>query len=194
MKPGVRALGVAESYERDQSVLGGAVVTPSRTVDGFAFETCRVGGLDATDAVIELYSTLDREDVQYLFLAGIAPAWYNILDLRAIHRAVDRPVLSVSFEASPGLEPALRAAFEGSELTRRLDRYRAQPERVAVTVNEQTRYVRSVGLSDAPETVMTAFTPTGGRPEPLRVARLAARGVDRFRREEQRGGTDESGR
>jgi endonuclease V-like protein UPF0215 family len=40
--------------------------------------------------------------------------------------------------------------------------------------------VRGVGLDEPTERVVAAFTPAGGRPEPLRVARLAARGVDRL--------------
>ncbi len=180
MKDGVRALGVAESYQGNTSILGGAVVTAARVVDGFAFETCRVGGLDATAAVRSLYDTLDREDIHYLFVAGIAPAWFNIFDLETIHEATERPVLSVSFEESPGLEEPLRAAFSGTDLARRLDRYDSLPPREPVTVNDETRFVRSVGLSEPPERVVSAFTPVGGRPEPLRVARLAARGVDRL--------------
>jgi hypothetical protein len=176
VKAGVRALGVAESFREETSILAGTVLTRDRTVDGFAFETCEVGGLDATDAVIALAEDLGREDVQYLFLSGIAPAWYNILDLRAIHAATGLPVLSVSFEESPGLEAPLRAAFEGEALDHRLERYRAQPPREPVTVNGHQRFVRSLGLAD-PAAVVAGFTPEGGRPEPLRVARLAARGV-----------------
>jgi hypothetical protein len=178
VKDGVRALGVAESYRGERSVLAGAVVTASRVVDGFAFETCTVGGLDATEAVCTIEERLDREDLQYLFVAGIAPAWFNLLDLESIHEATGLPVLSVSFEASPGLEDPLREAFSGEALERRLDRYAAQPDREPLTVNEETRYVRHVGLEEPPERVVSAFTPVGGRPEPLRVARLAARGVD----------------
>lgn len=189
MKSGVRALGVAESYRGDTSVLAGAVVTADRVTDGFSFATCSVGGLDATQTVCSIYDALDREDVRYLMLSGIAPAWYNVLDLWAIYRHVDRPVLSVSFEASEGLEVGLEEAFEGEELDRRLDIYHAQSPRERLTVNDQPLFVRSVGLGDTdPADVVKAFTPVGGRPEPLRVARLAARGVDEFRHREQNAG------
>jgi endonuclease V-like protein UPF0215 family len=33
--------------------MAGAVVRASRVADGFAFADCTVGGLDATDAVVE---------------------------------------------------------------------------------------------------------------------------------------------
>jgi endonuclease V-like protein UPF0215 family len=182
MKSGVRALGVAESFREDRSTLAGAIVRADRTADGFAFGTCTVGGLDATDAVVSLFADLGREDVRYVLVAGIAPAWFNILDLHRIHEATSRPVLSVTFEASSGLESALEDAFEGDELERRLERYRAQPDRRNLRVNGETVYLRSVGIDDGEANdVVRAFTPEGGRPEPLRVARLAARAAETFR-------------
>lgn len=183
MKPGVRALGVAESYRDDRSTLAGAVVRADRTVDGFAFTTCTVGGTDATAAISSLFADLDRPDVRYLFVAGIAPAWYNIVELSRLHEQTGVPVVSVSFEASDGLDGAIRDAFDGEAATRRLDSYRAQPERCPVDLGDGAVYVRSVGL-DGNEAgdVVRAFTPEGGRPEPLRVARLAARAGDSFRR------------
>jgi len=182
MKSGTRALGVAESFRDDHSTLAGAVVRASRVVDGFAFETCTVGGTDATDAVITLFESLGREDVRYVLLAGIAPAWFNVLDLHRIHEATERPVLSITFEESNGLASALEDAFEGDALQRRLDTYRAQPERRSLRVNDQRLFVRSVGIEQSrANDVVRGFTPEGGRPEPLRVARLAARGADQFR-------------
>jgi len=179
VKAGVRALGVSESYRGDRSALAGAVVRADRVVDGVGFGTCTVSGLDATAAVVSIFRELTREDVRYLLVSGIAPAWYNVLDLHAIADAVERPVLSVSFEDSPGLERALREAFDGDALAERLATYRAQPPRRRVTVNGETVFVRAVGIDgDEAADVVRAFTPEGGRPEPLRVARLAARAAD----------------
>jgi endonuclease V-like protein UPF0215 family len=182
VKPGVRALGVAESFTDDRSTITGAVVRADRVTDGFAFTDCTVGGTDATDAVLELTDFLDREDVQYLLVSGIALAWFNVLDLTRIHEGTDRPVVSVTYEASDGLEPALREAFEGPALETRLATYRAQPARERVSLGDDTVFVRNVGLPDAEAAeVVRGFTPEGGRPEPLRVARLAARAADQFR-------------
>ncbi len=187
MKPGVRAIGIAESYAGDRcrngdsSTLAGAVVRADRVVDGLAFGTCTVGGTDGTEAVQRLVSDLDREDAQFLLVAGIAPAWYNILDLQAIAGTVDRPVVSVSFEASEGLKPALEAEFSGEDVDERLDIYRRQPARERLVVNGETVFVRSVGVDGRDLEIVRAFTPEGGRPEPLRVAQTAAQAVDRFR-------------
>jgi len=179
MKAGVRALGLAESFRGAESTLAGAVVRADRVADGFVFDTCTVGGTDATETVTAMVDRLGREDVRYVFLAGIAPAWFNLLDLPAICDAVDRPVLSIAFEESSGLESALRDAFSDDALDERLAIYRRQPDRRRLSVDDETLFVRAVGIDDDEvDEVVRAFTPEGGRPEPLRVARLAARGAD----------------
>jgi endonuclease V-like protein UPF0215 family len=203
VKAGVRALGVAESYREPEgdakaesavqsarsvrSTLAGAVVRADRVVDGFAFESCTVGGTDATDAVAALVSALGREDIRYLLIAGIAPAWFNLLDLPALREQVEVPVLSVSFETSEGLEPALREQFSEAALAERLAIYRRQPPRRSLEVNGERVFVRAVGC-DRPTAreVIAGFTPEGGRPEPVRVARLAARGANGWRRRRRR--------
>lgn len=199
MKPGARALGVAESTVGERCLFCGAVVRADRAVDGFGFASATVGGLDATDAVIRLLDRLDRDDVQYLLVSGVAPAWFNVLDLDRIAEAADRPVLSVSYETSPGLAPAIEREFEGDERAKRLAMYERLPPRRRLDVNDETVFVRSVGLGDAggekaasedgstrtasteAERVIRAYTPRGGRPEPVRVARLAARGAQEWR-------------
>ncbi|WP_254831178.1 DUF99 family protein [Haloglomus salinum] len=185
MNQGVRALGVAESTGGGRrATVAGSVVRADRTFDDLVLDSWTVGGTDATDTVIDCWEHLDREDVRYLLVAGIAPAWFNVLDLRAIHDATERPVLSVSFEASEGLEPALRDAFgdDPEALEVRLATYDRQPPRERVEVNGETCFVRAVGCEAAEaREVIDAFTPEGGRPEPVRVARLCARGGDDFR-------------
>ena len=182
MKAGVRALGVAESYRGDTSTLAGVVVRADRVVDGFAFGSCTVGGTDATDAVADLVDRLDREDVRYVLVAGVALSWYNVLDLYRVHDRLERPVLSVTFEESDGLLDALEREFSGEELALRRERFRAQPSRRELVVNDETVFVRSVGVDEREaRDVVRAFTPVGGRPEPLRVARMVARAADEWR-------------
>ena len=182
MKAGARVAGVAESFSDDESTLAAAVVRADRSVDGFAFGRCTVGGTDATERVGDLLGRLDREDLRAAMVAGVAPAWFNVLDLHALVERAALPVLSVSFEASEGLEPALRREFDGERLETRLATYRRQPERRAVDVDGGTVWVRAVGLDRADAAgLVRAFTPEGGRPEPVRVARLAARAAEAFR-------------
>lgn len=185
MKPGVRALGIAESFRDDQrrprSTVAGAVVRADRVLDGLAYRSCTVGGTDATDAVVDVLAELGRPDVQYVLLGAVAPARYNLLDCGAIHDAADRPVIAVTFGDSSGLEDHLREAFSGRDLEDRLETYRSLPDRRSLSVGDGTVYVRHLGC-DPPEAdeVVRAFTPDGGRPEPIRVARQAARAGDAY--------------
>jgi endonuclease V-like protein UPF0215 family len=203
VKPGTRALGVAESTVDDRCLFCGAVVRADRAVDGVGFASATVGGLDATDAVLRLLDRLNRDDIRYLLVSGVAPAWFNLLNLDRIAAAADRPVLSISYEASPGLAPAIEREFEGDGREKRLAAYERLPPRRRLCVNDETVFVRSVGLGDGgdvdergsdshgdgptptasveEERVIRAYTPTGGRPEPVRVARLAARGAQAWR-------------
>ncbi len=191
MKPGRRALGVAESYrgtEGQTSTLAGVVVRADRVVDDFVFGTCTVGGSDATDAVVDLWERLDRPDVRYLFVAGVAPAWYNLLDLHRLNETIERPVLAVAFEGSSGLADALAAEFDGEELDARLDLYGSLPPRRRIETgdgkNERVVFVRAVGLDDDDaDRVVNRYTDGNERrPEPLRVAKRLARAADAFRR------------
>ncbi|EMA33390.1 endonuclease dU [Halobiforma nitratireducens] len=185
MKPGVRALGVAESYRggAERSTLAAAVVRADRVVDGLAYGSCTVGGTDATDAVVSLVTDLGRPDARYVLLGAVAPAWYNLLELSRLHEALDRPVVAVTFEESDGLEASIRDAFAGTDRRERLERYRALPDRRELSVDggTETVYVRACGLeAERVDEVVRGFTPEGGRPEPIRVARLAARAGETF--------------
>lgn len=176
MKPGARALAVADSTVDQRCVVCGIVARADRVVDDVVFDAWTVGGTDATATVVDLFERIDREDLQYLLLSGIAPAWFNLLDCPAIEAATGLPTISVSYEESEGLAEPIREAFEDESVEERLAIYRRQPERRAVSLNDETVFVRSVGLDDAEaDDVVRGFTPEGGRPEPLRLANLAAR-------------------
>ncbi|QAU13046.1 DUF99 family protein [Halorubrum sp. BOL3-1] len=184
MTPPSRTLGIAFSDARNASHAAGVVVRADGTPDGFAFARCTVGGTDATDAVIRCWRALDREDVRHVACAGVAPAWFNLLDLDRLRETLDRPVYAVSYEDSPGLEPALRDAFDGDALAARLAAYRSLPPRVPAAPGEgeagdadaEPRFVRAVGVdAEAAAAAVRALTRDGRRRcEPLRIAALAA--------------------
>ncbi len=176
-KPGSRAVGIAASDGPEWSQLCGAVVRADRGAEDFVFTRCTTGGSDATAACRRTLDRLDRPDARWVLLAGIAPAWFNIIDLDAIADTADRPVIAVAFEASEGLESALEAHFSGNALERRLDTYRALPPRERVTVGGSDLWVRTVGIEAAAAAdVLRAFSADEQkRPEPLRVAKAAAR-------------------
>ncbi len=181
MKSGARALGLATSYAPGAALatVAGVVVRADRVVDGFVFGELTVGGSDSTATLTTLVDRLERPDVQYVFIAGIAPAQYNILALSAFAEHVGRPTLAIAFEESNGLESAIRSARDGHQRTMALERYRSLPERWPLEVNDGHLFIRAVGVDrDEATRIVREFTPTGTRPEPLRVARQAARAVN----------------
>jgi endonuclease V-like protein UPF0215 family len=177
-KKGVRVLGIAESFaSRKTSVLAGVVMRRDGRVDGFGFSGVTVGGMDATDAVLSMYAEMDRRDINAVMLSGCVIAWYNILDPAEIAEKTALPVIAVTYEDSEGLEEDLQRHFPGD--SERLDRYRRLGSREEIPLRTgHSIYIRPHGI-DTHEAARLCdlFTLDGKIPEPLRVARLCARGV-----------------
>ncbi len=183
-KPGLRVLGIAESYRgrHDRgavSLLAGVVMRRDLRIDGFGTARATVGGDDATAAVVRLVASVDRRDVRLVMLSGAVIAWFNVIDIAAVAEATGRAVVSVTYEPSPGLEEAIRRHFPDDAA--RFAAYRRLGERVPVPLSTgATVYLRPVGIDPAAAAaVVNAFTLDGGVPEPLRAARLIARGLSR---------------
>lgn len=177
-KKGLRALGIAESYSgRERSVLAGVVMRKDLRIDGFVFGEVAVGGTDATQAVIRMVGELDRKDINVILLSGCVIAWFNVIDPAAVHAATGLPVICVTYEDSDGLSADIRHHFPDD--IARLEAYEQLGVRVPVPLHTgQTIWLRSWGMdiSDA-ALFCDAFTLEGKIPEPLRVARLCARGT-----------------
>ncbi|HOT94232.1 MAG TPA: DUF99 family protein [Methanoregulaceae archaeon] len=183
-KPGLRVLGIAESYrgrhdEGVRSRLAGIVMRRDLRIDGFAVEEATVGGSDATDSVLRLVRSLGRDDINLVMTSGSVIAWFNVIDGEEVWRRTGVPLVSVTYEPSDGLEEAIARHFPGDE--ERLERYRSLGERRPVVLSTgSTLFVRPFGLSNKDAArVVDAFTLDGRVPEPVRVARLIARGLGR---------------
>lgn len=176
-KPALRILGIAESFVRafPVSILAGVVMRADMRIDGMAYAHATVGGDDATQAVIRIYEKLDREDVNALLIGGVAVSWFNIIDLQEVYRIVQRPTISLTYEASPGLEGYLREYFPQSK--DKLRSYQRLGNREAVRLKTgHDVYVRAFGVTvKEARNLLNKFTKDGRIPEPVRVARLAAR-------------------
>lgn len=182
-KSGLRVLGIAESYSgRERSTLAGVVMRKDLLIDGVAFAPVTVGGSDATDAVIRVFTGLAREDINLIMISGSVIAWYNIIDPVAVQEATGLPVIITTYEESEGLEEDIRRHFPGD--VERLAAYRRLGERIPVRLHSgYALFIRPYGLSfkDAAR-LCNDFTREGKVPEPIRVARLIARGLVRSSR------------
>lgn len=177
-KPGIRALGVAESFRPSarRSVLAGVVMRSDFVVDGVAISRTEVGGDDATASISSLYRRLRRNDVNLVMVSGAILSLYNIIDVDALSRLTRVPVLCVTYKETAGIEGSIRRHFpQGAE--GKLEAYRRLGKRVGISLRTGKRvYVRLSGLEKAEaKSVLDSFTLQGSIPEPLRVAKLLAR-------------------
>jgi endonuclease V-like protein UPF0215 family len=180
-KKGLRVLGIAESYsDANRSILAGVVLRKDLRTDGFSFSSTTVGGMDATDAVISLYEDFEREDINVIMIGGCVISWFNIIDPRRVREETGRGTIIVTYEDSGGLDEEIAYHFPKDE--KRLSAYQALGPRTPVNLSTgYTIYIRSHGISESDAARLCSdFTLDGRVPEPIRVARLCARAVQRF--------------
>jgi endonuclease V-like protein UPF0215 family len=177
-KKGIRILGIAESYRgREESLICGIVMRRDRIIDGCSFSRATVGGMDATDGILAIWHQLARDDIQAIMLGGTVISWFNVINIRQVQEATGVPVISVTYEDSPGLEDDIRYHFPGDE--ERLSAYIALGKRIPCELSTGvTVYLRAEGISlDDAVHACNIFTAQGKIPEPVRVARIVARGL-----------------
>jgi endonuclease V-like protein UPF0215 family len=144
-------------------------------IDGFAFSTVTVGGMDASTSILHMVKDLKRRDINVIMLSGCVIAWFNIINASLIVQETGIPVICVTYEDSEGLLGDIRHHFPDDEA--RISAYESLGERTLVKLHtQQTIFIRCWGLNmeDAAK-LCNDFTLEGRIPEPLRVARLCAR-------------------
>ena len=177
-KPGIRALGVAESFRQGskRSVLAGVVMRSDFVIDGVALGRTAVGGDDATSSIATLFRRFHRNDVNLIMVSGAILSLYNIIDVDALARKTGLPVVCLTYKETAGIESSIRRHFpKGAEA--KLAAYRMLGKRTGIKLRTGQRvFVRSAGVEKVEaERVLDAFTLQGAIPEPVRVAKLFAR-------------------
>ncbi|MGC9443943.1 MAG: DUF99 family protein [Candidatus Methanospirareceae archaeon] len=180
-KKGIRVLGVAESFRRDreQSVLAGIVMRSDLVIDGVGFTRITVGGMDATEGVLRLIASLKRADINVLMLNGCVISWFNIIDITKVYGQLHIPLICVTYEESAGLEAHIARHFDDADRDVRLAAYQRLGARIPVCIHDEYEdLIRFLGLEKADAVrLLKRFTTHGRIPEPLRVAKLAARAL-----------------
>ena len=94
-KQGLHGLAISESFTQNskKSILSGIVMSTDLIIDGFVVGHSTVGGDDATDAILSMYESLDRQDVSFLLISGIVISLYNIVDVKRISEKIGLPVI-----------------------------------------------------------------------------------------------------
>jgi len=180
-KKGFRALGISESFVKgvsEESILAGVVMRADGAIDGFTFAKATVGGMDATEKILEMYRNLRRDDISVLLLNGCVISWYNVIDLHRVAEETSLPLICVTYNESEGLEKYFKELFP-QDWERRVETYRRNKSRTSIKLSTgYTVYIRFIGMKiEEAKGVLNKFTSHGSIPEPLRVARLLARSI-----------------
>ncbi len=180
-KKGVRILGIAESFRKgsgEKAVLAGVVMRADFIIDGIVIGECTVGGLDATEKIIGMYRSLNRDDVMAIMLNGCIISWFNVIDLHELHNQTGLPVIAVSYNPTKGIREYFMKYFP-EDWQKRVEIYEKNgPRYEIVNKNNLTVYLRSIGIDeDDAARLVNRFTLFGKIPEPLRIARLIAHAV-----------------
>jgi len=177
-KKGVRVLGVAESFRKDlggTASLAGVVMRGDFIIDGVILGECTVGGLDSTENILGMYSSLKRDDIMAVMLNGCIISWFNVIDLEKLHRETGIPIIAVSYNPTKGIREFFIKYFP-EDWERRVEIYERNGPRFEISNKNGFKvYLRAIGIDqDDAARLVNRFTIFGKIPEPLRIARLIA--------------------
>ena len=176
-KKGIRGLAIAESFSQNskKSVLSGIVMSTDLVIDGFVFGYSTVGGDDATDAILEMYEKLDRQDISFLLISGIVISLYNIIDMKRISEKIGLPVIGVTYEESSGIEDAIKHHFPESYKSKLTEYSKLEPRKKITLHTSYNLYVRNEGCTVLEtKQLLDKITLQGSIPEPLKITQLLA--------------------
>jgi len=181
-KKAIRCLGIAESFKKENkyAVLVGVVMRSDFIIDGVYIERVTVGGMDSTEAVIRMYHNAGRNDINFLLINGVIISYYNIIDLNKLFNSVKIPIISITYRESKGLEEILKKLFP--DWRERIEVYRRNGKRIPLPLKTgHIIYVRYLGV-DFRECMhlVNKFTIEGKHPEPVRIAKIIARSINRY--------------
>lgn len=178
-KKGIRVLGIAESSKRQskRSALAGVVMRRDLVIDGMVFGNVTPTGDDSADAILKMFDSLNRQDITCIMIGGLVISMYNVVDAERIFEKTGLPLVAVTFEESGGLEKSFKHRFENWEEKLALYNKLVPREKVVLKTGKEV-YIQCWGLSRRKAVmILNSFTLQGALPEPIRVAKIAAKSL-----------------
>ncbi|MBI4392997.1 MAG: DUF99 family protein [Euryarchaeota archaeon] len=178
MKPDSRVLGIDDapfSFSDPSVPIVGVVMRGGGYIDAVLKSSVTVDGTDSTERLIDMIGkSRYKEQPKAVFLDGAALGGFNVVDVEALHDAIDVPVVTVTRDEPDiaAMEKALKTRFpDWKERLEKLGTEGLEPFSTA----HSPIHVRRVGIERAEtEELLKLFTFQGVVPEPLRVAHLIA--------------------
>ncbi len=163
--------------KRKGTVLLTVVLLSNNVLQEVALSRVSIDGLDAVDTLTELVQRLERKP-EVIVLPAIPCAGFNMLDPEALYRRLRIPIIVANPErpSEEAVEGALRKHFKDWSVRLQILKKMGPP--VPIEVHQKRMFVQIVGVSieDARKVLKEALV-TGLKPEPLRVAKLVAKGL-----------------
>lgn len=109
-------------------------------------------------------------------LDGLIISMYNIIDGKELRENANVPVIAITFNDSRGLEGTIQHHFS-NDFKLKLEQYRKLGQRDKILLRtSKTLFIRYWGISSKEASmIVNSFTLQGSIPEPIRIAKLAAR-------------------
>jgi uncharacterized protein len=174
-KKGIRVLAIAETFEKQdkKAILAGIVMRRDFIVDGIIYGHTTVGGNDSTDIVLSMVQQLGRNDLNCILLGGLIISLFNIVNGKYINENTGLPVIGISYKRSSGLQDSIYGIKEEQKIK---DYLKLEERKPLVLWTGKTIFIRhwGIGFFDA-SSLINSLVLQGAKPEPLKVAALAAR-------------------
>jgi endonuclease V-like protein UPF0215 family len=136
-----------------------------------------VDGLDATQKLAE---TLNGWAFDGVLLAGVSFAGFNVIDPTVIHEKFGKPVVVITRTKpdNKSVKRALQQHFEDWKVRWAVFEKLGSAHRIIVPSGGSPVYVETVGVNiDWTSNLIQALSICGRIPEPIRAARMIARGL-----------------
>jgi uncharacterized protein len=190
-KPHLRLVGVDDGqFQRGdrRAPLVAVVISTPLDVEAVAVGDVEVDGRDATDRIVDLVGSVPQFDgARAVLLDGIAYGGFNLVDLSALSRRLDRPVIALT-RRTPDfarIESALRRYFR-SDFRRRWGLVRRHRLFRVATEGAPVWAAAAGCTATVARRVLQRATVHGYWPEPLRLAHLIGHAVGGRRGSEAR--------
>lgn len=158
-------------------VLLAAVLFRGPRIESVQIIKITVDGLDATEKLVEI---LRGWKFGAVMLAGVSFAGFNLIDPMIIHEEFGKPVVVISRTKpdNKAVKRALQRHFEDWQIRWSVFEKLGLIHKIVVLVSEPPVYVETIGANvEWASGLIRALSVCSRIPEPIRVAKLIARGL-----------------
>lgn len=153
------------------------VLLRQATIEKVKVTKITVDGLDATEKLAKI---LKDWEFDVLLLAGISYAGFNLINPMLIYERFKKPIIIIA-QTKPNnkaVKRALKRHFEDWEIRWRVFQRLGPVHKIHIKSGEAPLYMETVGANVRwASNLVRSFCLCGRIPEPLRAARLIARGL-----------------